>query len=70
MSYTPRHLRRKGNASRNGTVGPEKKKGMRKAALLSKKFINQPASQLEKPGALHNEYMRYRAKATGVGAIT
>lgn len=63
--YTPRALRRKGNASRNGSVGPEKKIAMRRAALLSKKFINQKASALEKPGQLHEEYMVYRKRANG-----
>lgn len=38
---------------------------MRRAALLSKKFINQKASALEKPGQLHEEYMVYRKRANG-----
>ena len=64
--YTPKHLRRKGNSSRNGSTGPEKKRARRKAALYSKEFIYQKASQLEKSGELHNRYMVYRVKANGI----
>lgn len=46
-SFTPRHLRRKGNASRNGSVGEEKQRAFRRVAQLSKQFIHQSANALE-----------------------
>lgn len=58
-SYTPRRLRRKGNASRNGTVGPEKKRAFRAAKAKSDRFIHQSASMLEKP-SVYQHYARYK----------
>lgn len=56
QSYTPRNLRRKNNASRNGTVGPEKAQAFRSAKRISDKFIHQSASMLEKMGQQYAEY--------------
>lgn len=56
-SYTPRHLRRKKNASRNGSVDITKSQAFRKAAQRSKKFIHQSSSMLE--SKLHHDYREY-----------
>lgn len=61
-SYTPRHLRRKGNASRNGSVDSTKSAAFRKAALISKKFISQPASALASP-KLRHQYSEWCRRA-------
>lgn len=47
-NFTPRHMRKKYN-NKSGGGQEEKKKAFRRAALWSKRFINQPASYLEKP---------------------
>lgn len=47
--YTPRKMRRKNNASRNGTVDGTKSKAFRKAAQMSKLWIHQSSSYLEHP---------------------
>jgi hypothetical protein len=60
-TYTPPHMRRRKNASRNGTVGPEKTKAFRTAAQLSKRFIHQSAAALEHP-RLASEYAAYKAR--------
>lgn len=60
--YTPRHLRRKGNASRNGSRDSTKTMAFRAAAALSKRFIHQKASQLVKP-ALAAEYSKWCVRA-------
>lgn len=62
MSYTPRSQRRKGNASRNGSVGPEKKRAFRAAKAKSDAWIHQPASVLEKPSVYKN-YVVYKGLA-------
>jgi hypothetical protein len=62
-SYTPRHLRRRGNTRRNGSGQEEKSQMFRLIAVKSKKFIFQKAGQLEKEGPLNREYAVYRAKS-------
>jgi len=57
--YTPRNLRRKGNANRNGTVGPEKKRAFRAAKKISDRFIHLSASELEKP-KVYSQYLSYK----------
>lgn len=57
-SYTPRHLRRKGNAGRNGSVDKTKSQAFRTAAQLSKQFIHQSASALESP-KMRERYAEY-----------
>jgi hypothetical protein len=66
MSYTPRHMRRKRNASRNGTVGPEKQRAFRTAAQISKRFIHQSASTLENP-KIAAQYSEYKARCDRQG---
>lgn len=56
--YTPKHMRRKRNASRNGSVGPEKTKAFAKAKQLSDRFIHQSASTLAKP-SMAADYRAY-----------
>lgn len=61
MSYTPRHLRRRGNTSRNGTVGPEKSQAFRQAKREGDKFRHQSSSMLEKP-SVYPHYAEYKRK--------
>lgn len=61
-SYTPRHLRRRGNTAKNGAGQEEKSKMFRAVKKVSDRFIHQSASTLEKMGA---SYERYRRQFTG-----
>jgi len=47
-SYTPPHLRKKGNASRNGSATVEKGKQCSAMRKHTNRFIHQSASALEK----------------------
>lgn len=60
-SYTPRHLRRRGNTTKNGGGQQEKSKMMAAVKKVSDLFIYQPAAVLEKMPA----YQRYRRQFTG-----
>ena len=66
MSYTPRHMRKKFR-SRGGSPDIEKKRAFRRAAKLSKKFIFQSASFLERPDT-NPQYQAYCA-AVGDGSV-
>lgn len=61
-SYTPRHLRRRGNTAKNGGGQEEKSKMFRAIKKVSDRFIHQSASVLEKMGP---RYERYRRQFTG-----
>lgn len=61
-SYTPRHLRRRGNTARNGAGQEEKSRMFRTVKKVSDQFIHQSASTLEKMGP---RYERYRRQFTG-----
>jgi hypothetical protein len=47
-NFTPRHLRKRYN-NKSGAGDKDKQRAFKRAAAWSKRFINQPASYLEKP---------------------
>lgn len=59
--YTPRHLRR--NKDHGAVKDTGKRAAFQRAAAWSKRFIHQKASQLEKPGPLHDAYMDWSGAA-------
>ena len=63
-SYTPPHLRRRGNNRKNGPGQEEKSRMFRTIARRSKRFIFQKAGQLEKEGPLNKEYAAWASKST------
>lgn len=56
--YTPRHLRRRGNTTKNGGGQEEKSKMFRVIKKVSDQFIHQSASTLEKMGYRYERYCR------------